>query len=182
MAVEDGHSAGGDHAAGSGFPPFDQVDTFLSQLFWLALTFGFLYFMLARVILPKIAATLAERDAAVATSLAAAAAANEAAETAVKAFDTRLLEARAAARETAAAGKADVDGFVAAEMARVEGEMAKRLDAAEARIQRARAEAMAGVAGVAEGATTAIVEKLVGVKVTAAASRDAVRAVLSGGA
>ena len=33
------------------FPPFDP-STFSSQLLWLALTFGFFYFFMARIVLP----------------------------------------------------------------------------------------------------------------------------------
>lgn len=185
MAVEDEHSTvGGEahaadaHASGGGFPPFDQIDTFASQIFWLALTFGVLYLVFARVILPKVAATLAARDKAVADDLAAASAANEAAEAAGRSFDARLFAARTEAREAFARTKADIDAFVSAESARVEAETARRLEAAEVRIGRARSDALSGVAAVAEAAAADIAERLAGVRVSAAAARSAVETVL----
>ena len=43
------------------FPPFDTT-TFPSQLIWLALTFGFLYYMMKRHLLPRIEDVIAERE------------------------------------------------------------------------------------------------------------------------
>ena len=40
-------------APAASFPPFDQ-STFVPQLIWLALTFGFLYVALSRFLLPRI--------------------------------------------------------------------------------------------------------------------------------
>ena len=48
---------GAEHGDKSGsFPPFDPA-TFSSQLLWLAITFGFFYFIMARVALPRIGTT-----------------------------------------------------------------------------------------------------------------------------
>ena len=44
-------------------PQLNQLsDVFLSQLLWLALVLGFIYFVIARGMVPKIQATVDQRD------------------------------------------------------------------------------------------------------------------------
>ena len=46
----------------AGLPQLDPVGSlFISQLFWLGICFGFLYLMMSRVALPKIATVIEER-------------------------------------------------------------------------------------------------------------------------
>ena len=49
----------GEKASG-GFPPFD-ASLFSSQIFWFWVAFGVLYIVLASVVIPRIAKTLAHR-------------------------------------------------------------------------------------------------------------------------
>lgn len=57
-AEVEGHDAHGE--AKAGLPQFD-VTTFSSQLFWLAISFGILYFFFSRYALPSISSTIEER-------------------------------------------------------------------------------------------------------------------------
>ncbi len=168
-----------EHASeGGSFPPFDQLDTFPSQIFWLVVTFGILYFVLASVFLPKIRKAIDDREGSIATDVAAAAEASEKAETAVQEFETDIAKAKAAARDTASKAKAEADAKVAAETAKVEADLAKKLEEAESRILEVRTKAMANVSGVAEDTASAIVEQLVGVKADPAALKTAVAGVM----
>jgi len=54
--TEVGHEAGGQ----ANFPPFDSA-TFPSQLLWLAIAFGALYWFMAKKALPKVGAAIEER-------------------------------------------------------------------------------------------------------------------------
>ncbi len=168
-----------EHASGGGFPPFEQIDTFPSQIFWLAITFGVLYFVLSKVFLPKIQSAIANREEAIAADLAGASALNAQAENSVKAFEAQISEARARARDTASKAKAEADARVAAETKKVEAELATRLAAAETRISELRATAMGNVATVAEDVASDIVEKLTGAAPDAARVKQAVAAALS---
>jgi len=49
------------------------VDTYASQIFWLLIVFGLIYFGIGRSMLPKIESTVEARDARIASDLAAAA-------------------------------------------------------------------------------------------------------------
>ena len=73
-------------------PQIEQLPTiFFSQLFWLALVFGFIFFVIGRGMLPKIQGTVELRDAKIAEDL------------------ERAQAARAEAEETEAAWRARMD-------------------------------------------------------------------------
>ena len=54
-------------------PQIEQIaSTYASQIFWLLVTFGALYFFVGKLMVPKIQATVDARDTRVASDLAAA--------------------------------------------------------------------------------------------------------------
>lgn len=167
-------AAGGAAHESSGFPPFNQVDTFPSQIFWLAVTFGLLYVLAATWIIPKVRKAIADREGSIAKDVADAAAMSGKADGAVKAFEARIAEAKARARDTANKAKAEADQKIAAETARLEADLAAKLGAAEVRIADVRKAAMANVSTVAEDAASAIAAKLGGAAPAPAAVKKAV--------
>ena len=89
-------------------PQLNQLpDVVLSQLFWLALVLGFIYFVIGRGMVPKIQATVDQRDQKVADDLAAAERAKVEADESEEAFRLRMDESRAEAMRTTAAAKAE---------------------------------------------------------------------------
>ena len=120
-------AAHGEAAGGAAFPPFDPWH-FPSQLFWLAILFGALYLALSRFILPKLGGVIESREDTIADSLDEAARLNEQSKEAKQQQDLALAEARAKARETADKARAKVEAEIAAETAKVDGELAERLD------------------------------------------------------
>jgi F-type H+-transporting ATPase subunit b len=183
--VEQEHAAADAHAAGehasAGFPPFDQIDTFPSQIFWLVVTFAVLYFCAANWLLPKVKKAIADREGAIAKDVADAAAASQKADAATKALEARIAEAKARSRDSAAKAKAEADAKAATETAKVEADLATRLAKAEARIADVRKAAMSNVSTVAEDAAAAITEKLAGIKPSADAVKKAVAGAMSRG-
>lgn len=141
------------------FPPFDPA-YFPSQLFWLAITFGLLYWVLASMILPRLSANLERRSDTIADDLDQAARLNEQAEEAKQALEVSLAQARTKARETAAKAEEAMGEEIAAETRKVDAAIDKKLEAAETRISEVRAEAMANVQTVASEATKIILGKL----------------------
>jgi F-type H+-transporting ATPase subunit b len=156
------------------FPPFTQVSTFVSQIFWLGIAFAILYVAVAYVFLPRIRKALAERDGQIAKDVAAAAAASQSAEAAVKELEAGMNQARARARDTAAQARAAADRKIAEATTAEEARLAVQLAEAEKKTSAMRAAAMANVAAVAEDAASAITEKLIGVKPSAASAKAAV--------
>lgn len=139
-------------------PQFES-HTFVPQLIWLAITFGFLYIMLAQVIVPRIASAIEARKGTISGDLQAAESLRKEAETALKSYERVLAEARAKAadiaNETRQKLKADADR----QRAELDAELSAKLEAAESRIASARAAALAGIKSVAADVAAAVVEK-----------------------
>lgn len=149
---------GGEHASGA-FPPFDAT-TFASQLFWFALTFGALYFVLSRFVLPQISAVLAKRAGTIRSDLDDAAQKSAAAEEARVNMERAVAKARADARAMVDAARADVTAKLTAEQEAAETRLTQRISAAEAKVDAARKQALAEVPAMAEALAREIADKL----------------------
>ena len=146
---------------GSAFPPFEP-STFPSQLLWLAIAFGLLYYVMSRVIVPRFHGIVETRVVTVARDLDAAAAAKRNAEAAGAAYDEALAQAKANAQGIAAKTRDAMQAEADAKRKALEDDLAERLAAAEAQIASRKADAMANVRGIAEETATAIVERVTG--------------------
>jgi F-type H+-transporting ATPase subunit b len=144
----------------AGLPQLD-ASTWPSQLFWLALTFGVLYFLMSTYFLPRIGATLEERRDRIADDLDKAAEGRREAEEAEKAYNRSLADARAKAQAIAADTREEVAVEVASLQREAEEELAEKADAAEARIAAMKTSAAAKVREAATDTTRAIVEALI---------------------
>jgi F-type H+-transporting ATPase subunit b len=139
--------------------------TFGSQLFWLAITFGALYLLMSRVVLPRIGGILETRSNRVAGDLAEAGRLKQETDAAIAAYEQALAEARqsahAIAQKARDAAKAEID----ADRRRIEAELQGKLDAAEARVGEVKNRALAEVGAIANEAAEAMVETLLGLRV-----------------
>lgn len=162
-------------------PQFDQVDTFVSQLFWLLVTFGILYLVLRYALLPRIADVLESRQDRIAKDLEEAEKFKTESEEAMKAYEAALAAARASAQEMAAAAKAEATKEADKRSAELEAKLAEKLDAAESRIAEVRAEAVSGIRAIAQDTAQAITAKLIGVDVDAGSAEAAVGGALPEG-
>lgn len=155
------------------FSPLDP-GTFAPQLFWLALTFGLLYLLVKRLILPRVGGVIEDRRQRIERDLQKAESLKVETEQALLAYEQALGEARARAgaigREMHDKLAAEIDK----ERAKVDAEIARRLADAEARIAQSKARAMAGVAEIAGDTAGDIVARLLGREV----SKDEVRRAL----
>jgi len=165
--------------AEAAFPPFETWH-YPSQIFWLAILFGTLYFVLSRFILPQLGAVLERRENTIADNLDEAALLNSQAQDAQKAMETSMAEARAEARETAAKARAKIDAEIREETAKTDAELDKKLEAAEAQISARRSEILKNVEGIATDAAELLVAKF-DKKIAPAEIKTAVSAALSGG-
>lgn len=143
------------------FPPFD-AQHFSSQIIWLALVFGALYYLMSRIALPRVAGILEAREARIEGDLASAEAARKAAEDARESHDRMLADARARAQATAQEANARLAAESEARRKRLADELDGRLAVAESQIGEMRAAAMSNVGAVAREAASAIVTQLTG--------------------
>lgn len=162
--------------AGSGFSPLE-LWHFPSQMFWTLVLFAFMYFALARFILPKLGNTIENRQSTIAADLDEAQRYSDQADEAKKALEIRMTEARTAARETAEAARAKIDATLAQKTAEVDANLQTKLDAAETRIAELRDAAMANVSDITAEVATAITNRF-DAKVTAGDVKAAVSKVL----
>ncbi len=163
---------------GNNFPPLD-TSTYVPQLIWLALTFGALYLIMARVALPRIATVLEERRDRVANDLDQAEQLKKKTESAIASYEEALAKARANAHEIAQEARDKLSGEIETERAAVDQELASMTSEAETRIQGSKAAALSKVNEIAADTAEAIVKSLVGGRVTKAEVTDAVGKVMA---
>jgi F-type H+-transporting ATPase subunit b len=149
------------------FPPFDP-STFSSQLLWLALTFGFFYLFMARVVLPRIGNILEDRRDRISQDLLEAQRLKEETEASIAAYEQELAEARHKAHTIAGEANEKSRAAGEAERAKIEAELAEKLAEAETHISNIRDSAMGEVSAIASDTAEAIVTRLIGGKISKA--------------
>ncbi|MEM1103046.1 MAG: F0F1 ATP synthase subunit B [Pseudomonadota bacterium] len=162
-----GHAAA--HGGGGAFPPFDPTH-FTSQLFWLALIFGALYFVMSRIALPRIGAVIEERRDKIADDLDRAAELKLESEAALKSYERALADAKAKAVAIAAETRDTLDQEISEMQADLNEKLEEKLEAAERRIAESKEQALAHVRDIAGDTANAIVRELGGAGVGDAAA------------
>lgn len=154
-------------AASGGLPQLD-FSTWAGQIFWLVITFGILYLVLAKFILPRLATGIVDRKDRIHDDLDSAANMQREAEEAEKSYNQTLAAARAKAHNVAETTRSAVDAEIKTEVDAAEADMDRQAAAAEARISELRAKAMSNVEGIASDAAGDIYKALIGKAPTAA--------------
>ena len=180
--AEPTHSTSVKHVPAGGhkgaFPPF-QSQTFASQLVWLVIAFVLLYVLMAKLALPRVGAIIENRHKRIADDIADAGRLKQQSDEAVAAYEKALADARA--RAQAIANETRDRAAAAADVRRktLEAELNTKLVEAEKTIAATKTAAMANVRAIAEDATRAIVERLIGLapneKAVAEAVADALK-------
>lgn len=138
------------------------VSTFVPQLFWLAVTFGLLLLLMARVGLPRVGGLIEARRRRVDEDLARAAQLKTEAEAALAAYQEALAKARA---EAQAAVKETTDRMAteAAERQRQLSEsLARQTAEAEQQIAAAKQRALSEMPEIATEVARSVAERLIG--------------------
>lgn len=146
--------------SGGGLPQMD-VSTFPGQLFWLAITFGILFWQMSSNILPRLGGIIEERKDRIADDLDRAAEFRLEAEEAQKSYEEALSDARAKAQTIAGDTRNAINDEIAALQATMEAELATKVEAAETRITAMRTSATEKVREAAADTTRAVVEALI---------------------
>ncbi|MEI2386496.1 F0F1 ATP synthase subunit B [Breoghania sp. JC706] len=169
------------HDGGHGqalFPPFNG-ETFPSQLLWLAITFGVLYYMMSKMVLPRIGGILEDRRDRIANDIAEAGRLKQETEVAIASYEQALAEARQKASGIAQATRDKLAAETEAKRAAVEKDLNAKLEDAEKRIAGIKEAALADVGEIAGEATNALVETLLGKAPTKTETSKAVSASMS---
>lgn len=152
--------------------------TYASQIFWILLVFGFIFFVIGRGMVPKVMATVEARDKQIAQDLVAAETARKAADAEEEAWLKRESANRAEAQGIIAQAKAEAAKAAESRLAEVNALLDAQVTEAEARIAAARDGAMGEIEAVAAEAASEIVARVAGISVDGASARKAAQAAL----
>jgi F-type H+-transporting ATPase subunit b len=147
------------------FPPFDST-TYASQFLWFVITFVALYWLMAKVALPRIAAILGERSGRIAGDLEAANDMKRRSEEAGVAYEKALADARANANRIAEGAREESKAAAQKQRTSLEADLNKRLAEAEARIDGIKQQAVSQVGMIAADTAEAVVAAVSDLKVS----------------
>lgn len=153
--------AHGETETATGLPQLD-VTTFANQIFWLIITMLVLYWVVARIALPRIGSVLSDRQGTVTGDLMAAEEFKLKAREAEAAYDKALADARAEAGKIVAANRAEIQKELDAAIAHADAEIAARTAESERRIREIRDSADADAREVAREVTAELVRRFGG--------------------
>ena len=152
---------------------------FASQLFWLLIVFGTIFFVIGRGMLPKIQSTVDDREKKIADDLECAQAARAGAEETEAAWRARMDAARADAARIAQDAKQESAKATEAKVRKAADKINLKVEAAEGKIRDAVAAARAEIEAVATEATQDMVVRLTGIRVDKKEAAGAVKAELN---
>ena len=160
-------------------PQIEQLPLiFTSQLFWLAVAFGILFFGIGRGMLPKIQSTIEARETKIADDLKRAEAARAQAEETEAAWRARMDSARAEAAKLSQEAKQASALETEAKVRKAADKINLKVEKAEAKIREASEAARAEIEAVAAEATQEMVQRLTGIKIDSNDAAQAVKAEL----
>ena len=148
--------------------------TWPPQLIWLAITFFALYFVMARVALPQIGATIDNRRAIAAGDLDAAQSLKVETEKALADYEAALAAARARGHGIGQENRGKLDAALEQERAKLDSDLGAESIKAEKRIGDMKAAALKEVEQIASDLAANIVAQLGGSKITHEAAAAAV--------
>ena len=153
---------------------------FFSQLFWLLLVFGVIFFGIGRGMLPKIQDAVDAREKKIAEDLERAQAARDKAEETEAAWRARMDAARGEAARLAQEAKQASAKDTEARVKKAADKINLKVESSEAKIRDAVVSARAEIERVAAEATRDMVQRLTGIRVDSKDAATAVKAELNG--
>src|SRR6476659_8585544 len=152
---------------------------FFSQLFWLLIVFGIIFFGIGRGMLPKIRSTVDARDRKIAEDLERAQAARAGADETEAQWRARMDAARTEAARIAQEAKQASALETEAKVKAAADQLTAKQESAEARIREAFTSARSEIENVAADAAREMVQRLTGIQVDPKEAASAVKAELN---
>lgn len=176
VAVADTHaSTEAAHGEGGGGLPQFEFQHWFGQIVYLIILFALLYWLMAKVFVPRLRGVIDQRAATISDAVSAARQVQAEAAGQAEAAKAEVEAARASSRSMAAAAKARVTEAANARAAEEEAVVNARIAEAETAIGKTRDAAMTNVASIASDTAAAIVDRLTGKAPTAAEAAAAVK-------
>lgn len=155
--------------------------TYSSQIFWLLLTFGFVFVVIGLGMVPKVQSTVDTRDKKISDDLAAAKATFARADEMEEDWRARENASRAEAQAIINEAKHQATLATEAKLHDADRLIANKIHAAEAAVAQARSNAMTQIEAVAAEAAADMAMRVAGTSVTPASAAEAVKVALTHG-
>jgi F-type H+-transporting ATPase subunit b len=155
------------------------ASTFASQIFWLIICFGTLYYLLSRKALPRVGEVLEARQDRIEADLDEAQRLRQEAEAALAEYEAAVAKAQGEAQALLSESQARLQAETAKRQAELDAKLAKQVATAEAQIAEAKKVALKELQTSAVTIAQAATEHLAGLKVTKKAAEAALRDVLA---
>jgi F-type H+-transporting ATPase subunit b len=152
-------------AAESGGMPQLDPEFWISQIFWLTLTFGILYVVLSKLILPKISANLELRKSQIQENVEAAEKQRESSETKLKEYDSIILKSKLEAKNIFKDAREKVIKDINSKKETLDKQIDVEIQKAEKEIDLLRKSAPEKINKIAIETSSELVKKLIGADV-----------------
>jgi len=163
-----------DAARSGGLPQLDP-NHFAPQLFWLAVCFAVLLFVMSRIALPRVGDVIEERRDRIKRDLETAGRLKAETDKALSDYEKALADARSNASSIAKETRDKLAAETDAERQRLDGQLAVKLQNAETRIAETKTKAVSAIGEIATETARAVVAKLIGQDVSPDEVKKALR-------
>ena len=153
------------YAAESGGMPQLDPEFWLSQIFWLVITFGVLYLILSKIVLPKISDNLETRKSQVLENLEIAEKQRNQSEAKLKEFDNIILKSKIEAKNLFNESRKKLLNDINNKRQKLEEEIDKELKIVETEIEELKKKSPEKINKIAIETSTDLINQLIGVNV-----------------
>lgn len=119
-------------------PQISQIDSFISQIFWLFLSFGIIYFYISKIAGPKLTSVILRRQNIITSDIETAEKANEDAEKSRLEFETKLELSRKTASDIISKASDEIKQNNDVAISSLESEIKAQISKAESEISLAK--------------------------------------------
>ena len=152
-------------SAESGGMPQLNPEFWVSQIFWLTLTFGILYIVLSKIILPKISANLELRKSQIQENIEAAEKQRENSETKLKEYDDIILKSKLEAKNIFKNAREKAIKDINSKKETLDKQIDEEIIVAEKEIEIMKKSASEKINKIAIETSTDLVKKLIGAEI-----------------
>ena len=152
-------------AAESGGMPQLNPEFWVSQIFWLTITFGILYVILSKIILPKISANLESRKSQISDNIEAAEKQREESEKKIREYEEIILKSKIQAKNILNEAKEKALKDINSKRDVLDQQISEEITKAEKEIDLLRTKAPLKINKIAIDASSEIIRKLIGTEI-----------------
>jgi|TARA_B100001741_G_scaffold222293_1_gene184518 F-type H+-transporting ATPase subunit b len=152
-------------SAESGGMPQLNPEFWVSQIFWLTITFGILYIVLSKLILPKISSNLEQRKSQISDNIEAAEKQREVSESKLKEYDEIILKSKIEAKNIFNQAREKVIKDINKKKEILDKQINEEIDKAEDEINKLKKGAPEKITKIAIETSSELIQKLIGTEI-----------------